>query len=208
MSLCNVLNGYSFGVNNYLWHSILWVKLSVKPILRSLSSNIQGITFCLKKILIYSFAEESHLATIIYWYGNVVRMTALVVTGDVDGKLQRLHWWSGQSSWWHFLFCGDLQWFGQWFVSFRQGWVNSLRPSDAYVSVNLPSLVQIMACRLVVQWWHIVNFTWRNTFQWNIWNSKVCIQVNAYENIVWEMAAILCQSQCVNFLAMGVSYFR
>ena len=45
---------------------------------------------------------------------------------------------------------------------------NSLRPSDAYMSVNFPSLVQIMACRLVgfkplsKPSWNIVNLTLGN----------------------------------------------
>ena len=32
----------------------------------------------------------------LHWNGNVVRMTALCVTGDVEGKLQRPQWRSGQ----------------------------------------------------------------------------------------------------------------
>ena len=36
------------------------------------------------------------------WNGKVIRMTALVFTGDVEACLQRLQWRPGQSSWWHF----------------------------------------------------------------------------------------------------------
>ena len=64
----------------------------------------------------------------------------------------------------------------------RSQCINSLRPSDAYVSVILPSLVQIMACRLLGarhylnQYWNIVNWTLRNKLLWNyIWNSEVFI---------------------------------
>ena len=38
---------------------------------------------------------------------NVVRVTALVVTGEVETCLQRLQWRPGQSSWRHFHFCGS-----------------------------------------------------------------------------------------------------
>ena len=48
--------------------------------------------------------------------------------------------------------------------------INSLRPSDAYVSVNKPSLVQIMACRLVdakpLSWpmpWYCLLEPWEQT---------------------------------------------
>ena len=45
----------------------------------------------------------------------------------------------------------------------------------------------------------IVNWTQRNKVQSNcIWNSNIFIQENASENVVWEIAAILSQSQCVN----------
>ena len=43
-------------------------------------------------------------------------------------------------------------------------------------------------------------------FQWNfIWNSKVFIQENAFENIVWETAAILSLPQCVKPLPGATS---
>ena len=42
-----------------------------------------------------------------------------------------------------------------------------------------------MTTHYLNQWWFIVNWTLRNTFQWNfIWNSKAFIQENAYENVV------------------------
>ena len=40
------------------------------------------------------------------WKGKVVRMAALVVTGDVEGKLQRPQWRPRQSPWRPFHFCG------------------------------------------------------------------------------------------------------
>ena len=37
-----------------------------------------------------------------------------------------------------------------------------------------------------------------NKLQWNVnWNSYIFIQENAFENVVWEMEAILSQPQCV-----------
>ena len=40
----------------------------------------------------------------IHWNGKVVRMTALLVTGDVEVKLQRPQWRPGQSHWRPFRF--------------------------------------------------------------------------------------------------------
>ena len=42
----------------------------------------------------------------------------------------------------------------------------------------------------------MIEYCQLNIFQWNIfWNSKVSIQENAFENVVWEMAAILSRPQ-------------
>ena len=44
------------------------------------------------------------------------------------------------------------------------------------------------------QWWFIVNKTPRDIFRWNsVWNSKVFIQENAYENVVcksWRQSCL------------------
>ena len=37
----------------------------------------------------------------LHWHRNVVRMTALILTGNVEAKLQRSQWGTGQSSWRH-----------------------------------------------------------------------------------------------------------
>ena len=51
------------------------------------------------------------------------------------------------------------------------------------------------------QCWNIVNWTLRNKLQWNFnRNSNMFIQENAHENVVCEMASILCRPQCVNTL--------
>ena len=48
------------------------------------------------------------------------------------------------------------------------------------------------------QCWNIVNWMLRIEFQWNInRNSNIFIQENALENVVCEMASILCRPQCV-----------
>ena len=48
------------------------------------------------------------------------------------------------------------------------------------------------------RWWNIVNWTLRNKVQWNRkQNSCIFIQENAFENVVWKMAAILSRPQCV-----------
>ena len=51
------------------------------------------------------------------------------------------------------------------------------------------------------QCWIIVNWTLANKLQWNFnRNSFIFIQENAFQNVVWKMAAILSQPQCVNSL--------
>ena len=61
-----------------------------------------------------------------------------------------------------------------------------------------------MACRLVApshyltQCWNIVDWTPRSKLQWNFkryW--YIFFQENAFENVVWKMAAILSRPQCV-----------
>ena len=51
------------------------------------------------------------------------------------------------------------------------------------------------------QWWNIVNWTLKNKHQWDFnRNSYIFIQENAFENVVWKMAAILSRPQWVNGL--------
>ena len=48
------------------------------------------------------------------------------------------------------------------------------------------------------QCWNIVNWTLGNKLQWNLnRNLFIFIQENAFENVVWKMAAILSGPQCV-----------
>ena len=67
-----------------------------------------------------------------------------------------------------------------------------------------PSLVQIMACRLVSAkplselMLDIVHWKLRNKLQWNLnCNLYIFIQENAFENVIWKMAASLSRPQCV-----------
>ena len=88
----------------------------------------------------------------------------------------------------------------------NDGSFNSSYPSAAYInaSVNRASIGsdnglspirrQAIIKTNAVQCWVIVNWTLRNKVQWNLnQNTKVFIHENAYENIVCEMAAILCR---------------
>ena len=69
-----------------------------------------------------------------------------------------------------------------------------------YASVNLPSLVQIMAWHLN-RCWNIDDLTLGNKIQWNInRNSYIFIQRYAFEYVICEMVAILSWHQCVNGL--------
>ena len=56
------------------------------------------------------------------------------------------------------------------------------------------------------QCWNIVNRTLRNKLQWNRKrNSYTFIQENAFEDVVWKMAAILPRPQCVKSSPHGAS---
>ena len=51
------------------------------------------------------------------------------------------------------------------------------------------------------QWWNSVDSSLRHKLQWNPKrNSFIFIQVNAYENVVCEMASIFSRPQCVDTL--------
>ena len=62
-----------------------------------------------------------------------------------------------------------------------------------------------MACRLVgakplsEPMLEYSNWTLKNKLQRNLYrNSNIFIQENAFQNVVWKMAAILSRPQCVN----------
>ena len=70
-----------------------------------------------------------------------------------------------------------------------------------------------MICRLIgakplsEQCWNIVNWTIGNKLQWNLnRNLYIVIQENAFEIVVWKMAAILSRPQCVNSAYLQDSY--
>ena len=87
----------------------------------------------------------------------------------------------------------------------RPQWVNSLRPSDAYMHRQpRTSLVQTMICCLFsakplsepVLEYCLVD-PWEQTSVKFYSKLKIFIQENAFENVVCEVAAILSQPQCV-----------
>ena len=60
-------------------------------------------------------------------------------------------------------------------------------------------VVCVVPSHYLSQWWIIINCTLRNKFQWNFdQNTMIFIQENAFENILYKMAAILSRPQCVN----------
>ena len=75
----------------------------------------------------------------------------------------------------------------------------SLRPSDAYICVGN---LTIIGRRQAIPWTKagiLLKWHWaRNKLRWNFnWNSNIFIEENAFETVVWKMAAILSRSQCV-----------
>ena len=90
-------------------------------------------------------------------------------------------------------------------------WVNSLRLSDPYMHqwTNHHCFRQWLVAwqapsHYLNQCWNIVNWTLRNKLQSNcIRNSYSIIQENAFENVVWKMAAILFWPQCVKSICIS-----
>ena len=59
-------------------------------------------------------------------------------------------------------------------------------------------------CHYLYRCWNIVNSNLRNKLQWNRKrNLYIFIQENAFENVVWKMAAILSRHQCVDVTILG-----
>ena len=90
--------------------------------------------------------------------------------------------------------------------------LNSLRPSDAYmlqwanhhwfsswlVAWSAPS-------HYLNQCWNIANWTIKDYIQWNRnQSSYIFTSENAFENVVYETAAILSRPQCVKMV--GINY--
>ena len=96
-----------------------------------------------------------------------------------------------------------INWIFSWFICST---FNSLRPSGAYIPQEpRSSFVQIMACRLsgvkpsfepMLPYCQLEPKENIAVKLW--WISKVFIRGNALENIVCEIAAILCRPRCVN----------
>ena len=87
----------------------------------------------------------------------------------------------------------------------RPQWVNSLRLRDANIHQwSRPLLVQIMACCLLgskplsepLLTYSQLNHKEKNQCNIN-WSSNIFFQENVFETVVWKIAAILSQPQCV-----------
>ena len=84
-----------------------------------------------------------------------------------------------------------------------------------YTSVNYPSLVQIMACRLVGAKplsGPMLEYCWfdlRKKLQWNLKrNSCIFTQENASENIVGKMAAFLSRGRLIKYNKNFIPHFQ
>ena len=100
-------------------------------------------------------------------------------------------------------------------ISFWSQCVNSLRPSDAYMrqQTNHHWFRPWLAAwkepsHYLNQCQNIVNLTLRNKLQWNFNRySNIFIQENPFQNVIWKMAAILSQPQCVNTIIFKYVFF-
>ena len=83
--------------------------------------------------------------------------------------------------------------------------VNSLRPSNAYMHwqtnhhwFRLWLVAWSASSHYLNQCWNVVNWTLRNNLQWNFnRNSNIFFQENAFQNVIWKIAAIMSRPQCV-----------
>ena len=82
--------------------------------------------------------------------------------------------------------------------------INSLRPNDAYMSVNHHWFRQWLVAWSVPSHhlnpcWNIDNWTFWNKLLWNFnWNSNNFIQGYPFEVAVWKMVAVLSRPQWVS----------
>ena len=59
------------------------------------------------------------------------------------------------------------------------------------------------------QFWNMVNWTLGKKLKWNLnTNLYIFIQANAFENVVWEMTAILYRPEYVDILSSGDANIR
>ena len=91
------------------------------------------------------------------------------------------------------------------FLNVEMEFSQLIPPCSAYMRHRFGSaLVRVMlvACSVpshyLNQHWFVVNYTLGNKIQWNSnRNTKLFIHENVFEHVVYEMAAILSQPQCV-----------
>ena len=95
------------------------------------------------------------------------------------------------------------------FPTFRT--IKSSLPSAAYICQRTVSaLLRIMVCYLfgaqplTEAIWLIDNWTLTNKFQWNLNPNNISIHENAFENVTWEMAAILSRGTWVKICLIRV----
>ena len=84
------------------------------------------------------------------------------------------------------------------YITCHYWFINSLRPSDAYMR-RQTNQHWTAPSHYLNQCWNIVNWTLRNKLQWNFnRNEYIFIRENPLENFVCEMASILSRPQCDN----------
>ena len=80
-----------------------------------------------------------------------------------------------------------------------KSWINSLRPSDTWIS---PS-------HYLNQNWNIVNWTLRNKLPWNFHqNSYLFIKENAYENVIYECRPFCLGLNVLTTVQCGCKLFK
>ena len=70
--------------------------------------------YCISEWLLQYHNKTKHNKTMSiihgqHWNTKIIWITVLVITGDIEGKLQHPQWWPGQSPWWFFCFCEGAQ---------------------------------------------------------------------------------------------------
>ena len=86
--------------------------------------------------------------------------------------------------------CISTHW--DWVMHIRVGKLTIIGSDNGLAPETAPS-------HCLKQWWYIVFWTLGNKLQGNFnRNSNIFIQENAFENVVWKMAATLSWPQCVN----------
>ena len=130
--------------------------------------NCSQVTECNR---VCTFDDKSTLVQVMAWCSQATSnyLSQCWARSILPYGITRSHWGFIEAEWCIYVSVNKHHWFRLWLVAW-----------------SVPS-------HYLNQCWNVVNWTLRNKLQWHFdWNSYIFIQENAFENVVWKMAARFC----------------